>query len=78
MHYKCFVCEEKFSVIKETIQHLKKNHSIKENEEPILCISNQVDCKKYFYSFGGLQNHLKNCVKLLNNVEREVNSWKYE
>lgn len=62
MDFKCFVCAEKFSIIKETIAHLKKNHSIKENDEPIQCISNVVQCKKYFYTFSGLRNHLKMCV----------------
>lgn len=63
MDYRCFVCKEKFSTINETIKHLRKYHTIKENDEPILCISNEVECKKYFYTFSGLRHHLKSCIK---------------
>lgn len=78
MEYNCFVCCEKFDNINKTIQHLKKTHTVNENDEPIQCINNKIECKKYFYSFSGLRSHLKVCDSYNAKKQQEIELPPYE
>lgn len=60
MDFKCFVCKDLFPTQKVIITHLKKDHFVKENEDPIYCLKNN-KCKQYFLNFRHLKDHLKIC-----------------
>lgn len=68
MNFKCFVCENLFSEQKIIVKHLKKDHFVKENKDPIYCLKNN-NCKRYFLNFRALNDHLKTCSV---DVEQEV------
>lgn len=61
MDFQCFKCFNTFSSANETIKHLKKDHFICENTDPIKCIANN-KCTKEYLTFGGLRNHIKKCI----------------
>lgn len=56
MGFYCFKCNKTFGSSKETIKHLRKNHFMIDNVEPIRCIVEQ--CDNTFNTFRGLSNHL--------------------
>lgn len=60
MNFKCFECSELFSEEVEAISHLKKEHFVKDNKDPIYCLKNN-DCKKYYQTFSNLRRHMKSC-----------------
>lgn len=67
MDYKCNHCEAKFKTQSKTIEHLKKVHKIKENNERIHCIVDfqKADfCQKSYLTFNALKSHVKSCVKI--------------
>lgn len=66
MVFFCSKCGKTFFSEKETITHLKKDHFIIDNVDPINCIVK--NCSKTYNTFKGLQNHLKTCV---HNVDGE-------
>lgn len=68
MEYKCFICSKLFEIQKEIVKHLKKDHFVKENKDPIYCIKNN-NCKKYFHNFRNLKFHSENCT---DDIEQQV------
>lgn len=79
MDFKCNFCEKKFSDFIGTIQHLKKEHKITENNDRIKCI---VDfqkpdyCRRSYLTFSGLKTHVKSCVITKHEHDKEVNNMK--
>lgn len=57
MDFNCFKCESSFTTSKQAVNHLKRDHFMVANSEPIKCIVKC--CEKSFNTFGGLNNHLK-------------------
>lgn len=57
MEFFCFKCDKTFTSGNETIKHLKKNHFMVDNVEPIKCVFKQ--CAKRFNTFKGLSYHIK-------------------
>lgn len=69
MMFQCFNCCTRFDDINQTVKHLKRAHSILENNEPTQCCVNLLPkCKATYLSFGGLRNHMKNCILSKSNV----------
>lgn len=64
MDFYCFVCENKFISEKDAITHLRKDHFLVDNVNPINCIVQ--NCAKTYNTFKGLKHHLKNSVHQTN------------
>lgn len=47
---------------KQVVNHLKKEHKIKENIHQIKCTVTNAICEKYFQTFRGLCNHISTCL----------------
>lgn len=60
--YTCYRCSEKFDDEKSAVNHLKKNHNVKNKHSQIKCLKNYQACKKIFNSFDGLKKHHTKCV----------------
>lgn len=61
--YKCYECGKKFNETKSVVDHLKKDHKIKEKVMQIKCINNFDThvCSRTFLTFEGLRKHLNKC-----------------
>lgn len=71
-NFKCFICYGTFCSSKDAIKHLKKVHSVVENQNPIKCLVNHSDvCSYVYFTFPGLRKHMKQCEQNL--ILNEVN-----
>lgn len=57
MNFYCYKCNKNFDSSRDAISHLKKDHFIIDNCEPIKCVVKY--CTKTVNTFRGLSNHLK-------------------
>lgn len=63
MNFECFVCGEKFADENITINHLQKQHGIKDHSTELKCLVNYEFCGKTYLTYSGLRKHLKKCSK---------------
>lgn len=63
MSFECFVCFKRFTDENFTINHLQKQHKIKEHSIELKCLVNFEFCGKTYLTFSGLRKHLKKCSK---------------
>lgn len=63
MDYKCRLCSTTFEDLNEIIKHLKSTHEVKEKRGKIQCCVNRISCQNYYFTFSGLRNHAKQCIK---------------
>lgn len=65
MSFECFKCGKEFNDIKYIFSHLKLNHYIKNDTEPMKCFVAGNICTEEFYCFNKLKSHVKNCKTVL-------------
>lgn len=61
VYFECFKCGKEFDDIKFVILHLKLNHFIKDDIEPMKCLLAGNVCTEEFYHFNKLKAHSKKC-----------------
>lgn len=59
---KCFLCFSEFSEVQKTIEHLKKDHGVKEKVHILKCIVSNAACSKSFQTWSGLKKHIQTCI----------------
>lgn len=59
---KCFLCISEFNEVKKIIDHLKKEHGIKEKVHILKCIVGNAACSKTFQTWSGLKKHIQTCI----------------
>lgn len=69
MAFDCFLCPKDFDNLKAAVDHLKKEHKIKNNTIDIKCMWNFSVCKKTFLTISGLNNHMKTYVEVNQKIE---------
>lgn len=57
MAFHCYKCGKTIDERKELINHLRKDHMLKDNAEAMNCAV--VGCSRTFLTFNGLSAHLK-------------------
>lgn len=71
--FKCYLCFSEFHEESSTLKHLRKSHEVKEKHGAIKCITKNAKCAKTFQTWSGLKNHLKTCVKSVNEFTSDEN-----
>lgn len=63
MFFHCYICVERFNIINDAVNHLKKQHAIKEYKAQIQCLvlGSSGRCPNTYDTFSGLKRHLVIC-----------------
>lgn len=73
MSFHCYLCVNRlFKDNKEVVEHLKKEHKIREKIHKIKCTMKGSKCGKHFQTFYGLDRHVKTCLNDESNSDAEV------
>lgn len=61
----CNFCNTNFSIANNLIDHMKREHSVKERATPIKCFVNHKNkkCERAYQTFSGLRLHIKKCLQ---------------
>lgn len=75
MNFECYLCDNKyFNDNNLVVEHLKKEHKIKEKVHQLKCTVKNSRCGKNFLTFYGLNRHVRTCLNDKINLNADISS----